>query len=71
MADKNAADEEAIIYQRIEHNDRRKLSKEAYTLAPASGFSGLPKYSGDVELFKRVFTEAIEQAVKQISASWQ
>ncbi len=71
MAEKNAVDEEVIMYQRIECNDRRKLSKEAYTLAPASGFSGLPKYSGDVELFKRAFTEAIEQAVNQLAESWQ
>lgn len=69
-ADRIAGHEGAIIYQRIESNDSRKLSKEAFTLAPASGFSGLPKYSGNVELFKRAFTEAIEQAVKQIVESW-
>jgi hypothetical protein len=70
-ADSNAVHKESIIYQRIASNDSIKPNKDAYALAPASGFSGLPKYSGDVELFKRAFTEAIEQAVNQLAESWQ
>jgi len=70
-ADSNAVHKESVIYQRIASNDSIKPNKESYALAPASGFSGLPKYSGDVELFKRAFTEAIEQAIDQLAESWQ
>lgn len=61
----------AILYQRIESNRRNKTSDESGNFVKAAGFSGLPKYTGDVELFKKAITEAVDLAVKQLADSWQ
>lgn len=61
----------AILYQRIESNRRNKTSDESCNFVKAAGFSGLPKYTGDVELFKKSMTEAIDLAVQQLADSWQ
>ena len=61
----------SIFYQRIERNQTSKLSDESCHFVKAAGFSMLPKYSGDVELFKKSLTEAINLAVKQLADSWK
>lgn len=63
-----------VLYRRVEcvsHLKGCKLkSSAANNFVKVNGFTGMFTYSGDPELFKVAYREAIELAVKRIAASW-